>query len=203
MRKLIAAAMLAGAAMAAPANAATVLNGSFEASLGLNPFGWTVTSTGGRTGALFVVPEGYIPAFPAADSGTNALRIRSGVSPANTWTLSQTIATNAGQNYILRWAMENQGQTAVDSVVVTAGNASFSMGDSNPFSWTDFQLPFLATSTSTVISFTLRHTGVQNSFMYLDSVALSVPEPGTWGMMMAGFGMVGFAARRRRKAVAA
>jgi hypothetical protein len=25
-----------------------------------------------------------------------------------------------------------------------------------------------------------------------------IPEPGTWAMMIAGFGLVGFAARRRR-----
>lgn len=31
----------------------------------------------------------------------------------------------------------------------------------------------------------------------------AVPEPGTWLMMLAGFGMVGFAARRRQTAVAA
>ena len=31
----------------------------------------------------------------------------------------------------------------------------------------------------------------------------AVPEPGTWAMLIAGFGMVGFAARRRRAAIAA
>ncbi len=31
----------------------------------------------------------------------------------------------------------------------------------------------------------------------------TVPEPATWGLMLAGFGMVGFAARRRRSTVAA
>jgi hypothetical protein len=30
-----------------------------------------------------------------------------------------------------------------------------------------------------------------------------IPEPGTWAMMIAGFGLVGFAARRRREALAA
>ncbi len=35
------------------------------------------------------------------------------------------------------------------------------------------------------------------------SVTAPVPEPATWGLMLAGFGLVGFAARRRRTAVAA
>jgi hypothetical protein len=38
----------------------------------------------------------------------------------------------------------------------------------------------------------------------VDSVATaSVPEPATWGLMIVGFGMVGAAARRRHRAVAA
>jgi hypothetical protein len=201
MRKLIAAALLAGAALAAPANAATVLNGSFEAGLGINPFGWTVTSIGGRTGSMAVFPEGYIATFPAADTGVNALRIRS--SADNTWVLTQTVATNVGQSYVLRYSMLNQNANAFDSVTVTTGNVTTVFGDRAPFEWTAFTQAFTAVSTSTVIQFAIRHTGGNSqNFMYLDSVALSVPEPGTWGMMMAGFGLVGFAARRR-KAIAA
>jgi len=38
----------------------------------------------------------------------------------------------------------------------------------------------------------------------LDNVTIGfVPEPGTWAMLITGFGMIGFAARRRRIAVAA
>lgn len=202
MRKVLAAAALA-MAVAAPSNAATILNGSFEAGLGLNPLGWTVTANGGRTGALFVVAENYNPSFTTADAGTNALRVRSGVSPANTWTLAQTVVTNPGQAYILRWSMLNQGVTAQDSVLVEAGNQSFSLGNTSPYEWSKFELPFFASSASTVIRFTLRHTGQQSLYMYLDSVSLSVPEPATWAMMLSGFGMVGFAARRRRKVIAA
>jgi hypothetical protein len=38
----------------------------------------------------------------------------------------------------------------------------------------------------------------------LDDISLTViPEPTTWALMVAGFGMVGFAMRRRNRAVAA
>lgn len=37
----------------------------------------------------------------------------------------------------------------------------------------------------------------------LSAITAVVPEPATWGMMILGFGMIGFAARRRRTAVAA
>ena len=38
---------------------------------------------------------------------------------------------------------------------------------------------------------------------YREFDVFAVPEPATWGLMIAGFGMVGFAARRRRATVAA
>ena len=37
----------------------------------------------------------------------------------------------------------------------------------------------------------------------LDNVVLSVPEPATWAMMLMGFGLTGFAIRRRAKGVSA
>jgi len=45
-------------------------------------------------------------------------------------------------------------------------------------------------------------TSSSNSFE-IDNLAVSaIPEPATWAMLIAGFGMVGFAARRRRTLVA-
>ncbi|NJC34016.1 hypothetical protein GGR88_001490 [Sphingomonas jejuensis] len=40
----------------------------------------------------------------------------------------------------------------------------------------------------------------QNS-LEVDNIAVSVPEPATWGMMIAGFGIVGASLRRRRQTV--
>jgi len=42
----------------------------------------------------------------------------------------------------------------------------------------------------------LRFSSTQNAFEY-DNLAVGVPEPATWAMMIGGFGMLGFAARRR------
>lgn len=50
------------------------------------------------------------------------------------------------------------------------------------------------------ISMTL--TSSQNSFEIDNLATAAIPEPATWAMLIAGFGMVGFTARRRRSVVA-
>jgi hypothetical protein len=42
-----------------------------------------------------------------------------------------------------------------------------------------------------------------NRLFTTDGFVLLVPEPGTWAMLIAGFGLVGGALRRRRETVAA
>lgn len=46
-------------------------------------------------------------------------------------------------------------------------------------------------------------TSTQNSFEVDNLATAAIPEPASWAMMLAGFGLVGFAARRRSRAVAA
>ena len=71
--------------------------------------------------------------------------------------------------------------------------------------WRLTTLNFTATGTSEVLAFLALGTpdGLP-PFSLLDGVSLTaVPEPATWGLMIAGLGMVGVAARRRRTAVTA
>lgn len=48
----------------------------------------------------------------------------------------------------------------------------------------------------------LRFTSTGVAFEFDDIATAGVPEPATWAMMLAGFGLVGFAARRRRQQTA-
>jgi hypothetical protein len=56
-----------------------------------------------------------------------------------------------------------------------------------------------ASTASTLLSFTFRD---DPGFMSLDVVKVeegAVPEPGTWALMLVGFGAMGFGLRRSRK----
>ena len=73
--------------------------------------------------------------------------------------------------------------------------------------WVKQSFTFTPTSSSAVLSFLAIGTpsGVP-PFALLDGVSLTqdaVPEPATWALLVTGFGMVGFAARRRRPATVA
>ncbi len=59
----------------------------------------------------------------------------------------------------------------------------------------DFALGF---SSITTAFFVTRGVGTAFQANVVGTFAAAVPEPATWAMMIAGFGMVGFAARRRR-----
>lgn len=80
------------------------------------------------------------------------------------------------------------------SLSITAPNLGF----------TQFSSPTLFTGSRTMPtfstgSFTLVNPFFGNGTLNISSIQSSVPEPGTWAMMMLGLGVVGFAARRRQK----
>lgn len=67
--------------------------------------------------------------------------------------------------------------------------------------WQTATMVFTAGNTSEWLSFLSQRTASGGPpFMLLDNVQLTadVPEPATWTLMLAGLGLVGFAARRRR-----
>jgi hypothetical protein len=69
--------------------------------------------------------------------------------------------------------------------------------------WLTYSMTFTPT-TSGSLTMTFLSTSADNVGPMLDNVLVSqVPEPASWAMLIAGFGLVGAAARRRRVVVAA
>jgi hypothetical protein len=90
------------------------------------------------------------------------------------------------------WANALNGTQFVESIVGTRGFVTYS-ATFRPILAGSFKLAFGGTGSNASIG------------PIIDNVLVTqaVPEPASWAMLITGFGMVGFAARRRRTAIAA
>jgi hypothetical protein len=113
---------------------------------------------------------------------------------------SQTIATTVGAQYRLSFDIGTSPpyDSAPVSVQVTAGSASavFTSTPSLINQWEPFDFDFTATSPNTSISL-VGQAGTNEKYIGLDNVSLTmIPEPGTL-TLIAGLGLLVFAAERR------
>jgi hypothetical protein len=187
------AAVAAGLFTAAPAQAVLLANGGFETG---NFTGWT------RSGS-----NGF--------SGVNAADVHSGgfaafFSPNSVGSIAQTIDTRFDSRYMLTFWLRHTVATAAP-----LNNFSFSWGGQVVQSYSNFgNFPYTKLSANLQggglkqLLFSFRDARPTN--FYLDDVSLvrldrfgqPVPEPASWILMIAGFGLTG-AMMRRRSAVAA
>ena len=200
-------------ALAAPAFAAEhIVNGGFEAT----GFGGTggYYNLGGAA-ADHAVPADFGFAVPVnnvdivangvygpsyAFGGAYALDL---VGYGSTGAISQTFNTLAGKTYTVSFAYaKNNGITAPTADVLVDNAVIGSVTGTGQ--WQVFTTSFVGTGAPT--TFAISETfGGGNAGVFLDNVSVtgSVPEPATWGLLLAGFGMVGIAARGRKRALSA
>lgn len=183
--KLLAAAAIMAAAV--PANATLLVNGNFDADLA----GWTVGNIGGFTGFVSTNNVWFNLAAPAAQFRTSDTNFR---------TLSQSVATTIGERYRLTYFVLNQDRT-FNQFDLTTGSVTSSTSFEGPFEgFVSLTQDFIATSETSLVQFAVRHGGVRANWLFVDDVSLVnvIPEPESWAMLIAGFGLIGAAARRRR-----
>jgi opacity protein-like surface antigen len=186
-------------ALASPAGAATIASEDFEAGA----TGWSDNTT----------------ETPGANAGgfTRHLgRHGVGATTSKAFTLSggQTSVNVAFDWYRLdSWDGELFLATVTDGVNTFTSSSAGLFNDGGPTniynpSWTDrkTQISFDFATTATSLTLTFSSTlnqdftdeswGVDN-LLITDNSAGGVPEPASWAMMIAGFGLLGAAARRR------
>lgn len=171
-------------ALSGPAQAANIVtNGSFETG---DLTGWTL---GGNSGFMGV----ECPGAPFAGPGDGNCDLFAGPVGSN-GTLSQTLNTTAGGRYFITFDLQPDGGTPSFFSATFGGTLLTSL--TNPVASPYQVLHFVgvATGATTAISFAFRD---DPGFLKLDSVSVSLPEPGTLALL--GMGMIGLWLRRRKE----
>ena len=202
---LLASAALIAVFAASPAMAANLLtNGNFENTgfggttsyynVGLDhaipsDFGWSVPINN-----VDIVANGqYGPAL--SNGGNYVLDL---VGYGSTGAISQLLTTTPGQLYRITLNYVGNSGTPGFTAGISANSAPVGTITSGS-TWNTFTTTFTATSGSTLFQIS-EGIGGGNGGVFLDNIDVSaVPEPATWAMMLAGFGMIWFGLRSRRK----
>jgi hypothetical protein len=196
-----------------PVLAAIVVNGDFSQLVNfvglatgtqtLNPgsaalTGWTVT---GRQ--ILVVNSGYYGL--ATLNGTRFLDLTGASNTAPFGGVSQTIGTTPSTPYRLTFDFgysSSFGLPASITVGIGLNHRTFTSPAKGVNAWQSLSWDFTATTTRTLLSFTGAGQGVQYIGLANVSVAslaapTAVPEPATFGTLLAGFSILALAGRRR------
>lgn len=171
------------ASTSVPSLANLVVNGSFESG---DFTGWTQVNDTSFTGvdcSGVIATDGVCGAFfgPLDPGGGGII---------------QSITTVAGGVYNLSFDLQNDGPPPNAFGLFWDGSFVGIDFDVDMFPYATFTAQLTASGTSTDLGFIFYH---EPSFWDLDNITLNaaVPEPASWAMMIAGFGLVGGAARRR------
>ncbi|KRB41983.1 choice-of-anchor C family PEP-CTERM protein [Phenylobacterium sp. Root700] len=211
MKKLIAGAAVAASILVAgsAANAATVVNGSFED--GVNP--GVFTTLGNNSTAVdgwLVRGAGvdYVGSYWQAKGGVRSIDL----SALLGGTIQQTIAVTVGKTYkVSFWLAGNPDGGLGNKLVATSvsgdqtNDFEFLVGAGNTHSdmgWKEYSYTFTAYDPTATLAFNSKTNTPYGPA--LDNVSISaVPEPATWAMMIIGFSSAGVAIRRRRRETSA
>lgn len=206
IKSLVAAALftvIAPFAIAAPSTN-LIVNGGFENSAFAGAYQTLNSTTGGLSGwAIEVGSVDLINTYWQAAGGNYSLDL----SGSEDGVISQTFATIVGQKYAVSFSMAGNPDNTDSSEIVktlqvglagiplysfdTTGKSAANMG------WETKSFQFTAAGTSSKLFF----ASMQDSPWgpALDNVSVTaVPEPETYALFLAGLGLMGAVARRRR-----
>ena len=178
--------------------AQVVFSDNFNANgaLGLNstPADWTVTN-----GTVDVVGGSGSGAPWVGLCGGGSVCIDLDGSTFNAGELSRSFTAVAGNTYMATFSLAgNQRVWFGDRLDVNFGTASRTFRLASNAAWETYSMSFTASNNASY-SLSFSNAGYDNIGIVLDNVSVSaVPELETYAMFLAGLGLMGAIARRRR-----
>jgi choice-of-anchor C domain-containing protein len=180
----------------AQASTELVVNGNFESFTGASFTGYKTVGNGQTTITGWDVSDTSVDLINNGQYGAISGTSIDMLGTPGPGAISQTLNTVAGQSYTLSFDLsKNPGDSPALFVSLNGGSATEYLGSSTI---TPYTMNFTATSNATVLKFESAASGYSGAVIDNVSVLAAVPEPETYGMLLAGLGLIGFMARRRK-----
>lgn len=179
--------------------------------------GWTVDALPGASGTSVQVTNNSAFTVLTANDGEQFLDLTGNVG-RGAGVRADPVATDASFDYLLSFDVGaifyngSFGAATIDLLIngALAGSFTAAPGSSNGMSWSHYSYSFAGTGAPVSIGLYASLSPSSSDLgVGLDNVVLegalrdgpptgAIPEPATWAMLIAGFGLVGAMARRRR-----